>query len=127
MLVDSIFCTSHRKKPRTKASAWESGKNICMVRCNISQHRRSQDNLASSKYKKGDLVIIDDDGSALEVEIISPISARGFKVQDERIYDVKEITTGEERTISEDQILRLATPVDNSARLFSSAKPETKR
>ena len=83
--------------------------------------------MAFSKYKKGDLVIIDDDGSAVEVEIISAISARGFKVQDERIFDVKEIETGEKRTISEDQILRLATPVDNSAQLFSKSEPKSKR
>jgi hypothetical protein len=81
--------------------------------------------MTSLKYKKGDLVIIDDDGIALEVEIISPISARGFKVQEEQIYDAKEVTTGHKRTISEDQILRLATPVDNSAQLFS--KSTTKR
>ena len=83
--------------------------------------------MAFSKYKKGDLVIIDDDGSAVEVEIISAISARGFKVQDERIFDVKEIESGEKRTISEDQILRLATPVDNSAQLFSKSETKSKR
>ena len=83
--------------------------------------------MAFSKYKKGDLVIIDDDGSAVEVEIISAISARGFKVQDERIFDVREIETGEKRTISEDQILRLATPVDNSAQLFSKSETKSKR
>ena len=91
----------------------------------MHQEKAITDIMASSKYRKGDLVIIDDDGSALEVEIISTISARGFKVQDEKIYDVKEVTTGEKRTISEDQILRLATPVDNSAQLFS--KSESKR
>ena len=76
--------------------------------------------MTSSKYKKGDLVIIDDDGKALEVEIVSPISTRGYKVQ-EQIYDAKEVTTGQNRTISEDQILRHATPVDNSAQLFSKS------
>ena len=80
-----------------------------------------------SKYKKGDLVIVDDDGSALEVEIVSTISARGggfnSRVQggDEKLYDVKDVNTGEKRTVSEDEILRLATPVDNSAELFSNS------
>ena len=77
--------------------------------------------MTSSKYKKGDLVIMDDDGTALEVEIVSPISTRGFKAQVEHLYDAKEVSTGQKRTISEDQILRPATPVDNSAQLFSKS------
>jgi hypothetical protein len=90
-----------------------------------SDQRRNTIIMTSLKYKKGDLVIIDDYGTILEVEIISPISARGFKAQEEQIYDAKEVTTGQKRTISEDQILRLATPVDNSDQLFS--KSTTKR
>ncbi len=75
--------------------------------------------MASTKYKKGDLVIVDDDGKALEFEIITPLlSGRNMKVAGEACYEAKDITTGEKKTVSEDQILRLATPVDNSSELF---------
>ena len=42
----------------------------------------------------------------------------GKGLGDDLIYDAKRVTTGEKQTISEDEILRLATPVDNSAQLF---------
>jgi hypothetical protein len=75
--------------------------------------------LASFRFKKGDLVIIDDGGAPIEFEIISPLhTSKGKSPDDELFYDAKEVVSGEKRTISQDDILRLATPVDNSAQLF---------
>jgi hypothetical protein len=75
--------------------------------------------LASYRFKKGDLVIIDDDGTPIEFEIISPLHTNKSRSGDgELFYDAKEVVSGEKRTISQDDILRLATPVDNSAQLF---------
>lgn len=72
------------------------------------------------RFKKGDLVIIDDGGAPIEYEIITPLhtSNKGKAVSGELFYDAKEVVSGEKRTISEDDILRMATPVDNSAQLF---------
>jgi hypothetical protein len=74
--------------------------------------------LVSFRFKKGDLVIIDDDGTPTEFEIISPLQTQKSMPGAEFFYDAKEVVSGEKRTISEDDILRLATPVDNSAQLF---------
>lgn len=69
-------------------------------------------------------MIINDGGTPIEFEIIAPLqTSKGMKAGGERFYDAKEVVSGEKRTISEDDILRLATPVDNSAQLFS--KKET--
>ncbi|MHB8566281.1 MAG: hypothetical protein ACYC7D_00190 [Nitrososphaerales archaeon] len=74
----------------------------------------------TAKYKKGDLVLIDDAGRAREYEIMSHlVSNRSLKIRiGELCYEAKDVANGETRTISEDEILRLATPVDNSAQLF---------
>jgi hypothetical protein len=73
----------------------------------------------SFRFKKGDLVIIDDGGTPIEFEIIAPLHTnRGMPAGGELFYDAKEVISGEKRTISQDDILRLATPVDNSAQLF---------
>ena len=75
--------------------------------------------MVSFKFKKGDLVIVDIGGTPSEFEIISPLqTGRGKLSNSDFCYDAKEINTGEKRTIYEDEILRLATPVDNSAQLF---------
>jgi len=64
-------------------------------------------------------VIIDDGGTPIEFEIIAPLQTNKSKsVDGELFYDAKEVVSGEKRTISQDDILRLATPVDNSAQLF---------
>jgi len=64
-------------------------------------------------------VIIDDGGTAIEFEIVSPLQPRkGSRLDQELCYDAREVSSGESRTIYEDEILRLATPVDNSAQLF---------
>ncbi len=74
-----------------------------------------------AKYKKGDLVIIDISGKPTELEILSPLTSRkGSKYAGELCYEGREVLTGIKRTITEDEILRLATPVDNSAELFRS-------
>jgi len=75
--------------------------------------------LVSFRFKKGDFVIIDDGGTPIEFEIIAPLQTNKSKsVDGELFYDAKEVVSGEKRTISQDDILRLATPVDNSAQLF---------
>ena len=75
--------------------------------------------LVSFRFRKGDFVIIDDRGTPIEFEIIAPLQTnKGKPTNGEVFYDAKEVISGEKRTISEDEILRLATPVDNSAQLF---------
>ena len=75
--------------------------------------------MVSFKFKKGDLVIVDDGGTPIEFEIISPLQAgKGRSLGEDLIYDARKLSTGEKRTVSEDEILRLDTPVDNSAQLF---------
>lgn len=79
--------------------------------------------MVSFKFKKGDLVIVDDDGQPVEFEIIAPLhSSIGLGSGADFFYDAKAVATGERKTISEDAILRLATPVDNSAQLFRKEK-----
>ena len=75
--------------------------------------------MASFKFKKGDFVIVDDDGTPTEFEIVSPLpTGKGKRVEIDLCYDARDVNSGKKRTISEDDILRLATPVDNSAQLF---------
>lgn len=75
------------------------------------------------KYQKGALVIVNVAGKPKEYEIISHlVSNRNLKVKsDDLCYEARDISTGETKTIYEDEILRPATPVDNSARLFQRA------
>jgi hypothetical protein len=54
------------------------------------------------------------------------VSNRNLKVKsDDLCYEARDISSGETKTIYEDEILRLATPVDNSATLFQ--RPGTKK
>ena len=79
--------------------------------------------MASFKFKKGELVIVDDSGQPVEFEIISLLPTHGkLKSEIDLCYDARNVLTGKSKTISEDEILRLATPVDNSAQLFSKEK-----
>ena len=79
--------------------------------------------MASYKFKRGDLVIVDETGQPAEFEIVSPLrTGKGLGSSAEFYYDAKEISSGKRKTISEDEILRLATPVDNSAQLFKKEK-----
>jgi hypothetical protein len=84
--------------------------------------------MPSFKFKKGDLVIVDNDGRPSEFEIVSPLfTGRGKKPDSSSnsdvCYDAKDVNTGEKKTILQDEILRLATPVDNSAQLFRKKDP----
>ena len=75
--------------------------------------------MVSFKFKKGDKVIVNVNGDPVEFEIVSPLSAGNAKLfGTDLCYDAKEVVSGRSLTISEDDILRLATPVDNSAELF---------
>ena len=75
--------------------------------------------MVSYKFKRGDIVIVDEAGEPTIFEIISPLQAgKGRGLGEDLIYDARKVSTGEKSNISEDEILRLATPVDNSAQLF---------
>jgi hypothetical protein len=74
--------------------------------------------MASLRFKKGDLVMVDVDGKAVQFEIVGLLSHGKEMKSLELLYDAREISTGERRTVSQDEILRLATPIDNSAGLF---------
>lgn len=70
------------------------------------------------RFKKGDLVMVDENGKAIKYEIVSIIQGRKLKVAEEPIYEVKNSSTGERKTVSSEDILRLATPIDSSEDLF---------
>ena len=75
--------------------------------------------LTSFKFKKGDLVVINENGQATVYEIISSLAAnKNMKSGTDVCYDAKHVLTGKVTTIYQEEILRLATPVDNSAQLF---------
>ncbi|MGA2874565.1 MAG: hypothetical protein ABSE82_03405 [Nitrososphaerales archaeon] len=79
--------------------------------------------MVSFRFKKGDLVIVDDEGQPVVFEIASILpTSKVLKSGTDLFYDAKEIASGKRKTISEDEILRLATPVDNSAQLFKKEK-----
>ncbi len=84
----------------------------------------------ASRYKKGDLVIVDVAGKPVEFEITSHLisSNRDVRIRNEDVcYEARDVANGVTRTIYEDEILRLATPVDNSAQLFQRASTNTKK
>lgn len=81
--------------------------------------------MVSFKFKKGDKVIVNVNGAPVEFEIVSPLFTGNAKLLGTDLcYDAKEILSGMSRTISEDDILRLATPVDNSAELFQKEQKQ---
>lgn len=69
------------------------------------------------KFKKGDLVMVDENGKATKYEILSAFSSKKVKTQ-ESVYEARNVASGNKKTIVEEDILRLATPVDSSAELF---------
>lgn len=84
--------------------------------------------LTSFKFQKGDLVVIDEDGRATVYEIISSLAAnKSNKSGSDVCYDAKHVLSGKVRTIYQDEILRLATPVDNSAQLFKGENTSSSR
>ena len=79
--------------------------------------------MGSFKFRKGDLVVVDEAGTQAVFEILSiPVADKRIKSEEDVCYDAKEIVSGKTRTIFEEEILRLATPVDNSAHLFTREK-----
>ena len=67
-------------------------------------------------------MIVDDGGKPTEFEIIAPLPAS--KNGGDLCYDARDVTSGHSRMVSEDEILRLATPVDNSAQLFQKRQQQ---
>ncbi len=79
--------------------------------------------MATFKFKKGDLVLVDEDGAQAVFEILSsPVADKRIVADEDVCYDARQIVSGKTKTIFEDEILRLATPVDNSAHLFRKEK-----
>ena len=72
-----------------------------------------------AKFKKGDLVMVDENGKAIKYEILSVLSTRSVKSLGESCYEARHASKGNKKTIIEEDILRLATPVDSSAELFT--------
>ncbi|MHB1908667.1 MAG: hypothetical protein ACYCQJ_07310 [Nitrososphaerales archaeon] len=70
------------------------------------------------RFKKGDLVMVDEKGKAIKYEIVATIQGRKLKISEELLYEVKNPSTGERKTVSSEDILRLATPIDSSEDLF---------
>ncbi len=62
--------------------------------------------------------MVDENGKAIKYEILSVLSAKSSKSLGEFCYDARNAITGNKKTIVEEDILRLATPVDSSAELF---------
>ncbi|MDH2901524.1 MAG: hypothetical protein PXY39_11190 [archaeon] len=74
--------------------------------------------MPSVKFKKGDLVMVDENGRATKYEIISVVEPRRHLRDSEQLYEARNVTTGGMKTISQEDVLRRATPVDSSAELF---------
>jgi hypothetical protein len=72
------------------------------------------------KLKKGDLVMVDENGRATKYEIVSVVEARHRYKDAEQLYEARNVISGEMKTIDEEDILRRATPVDNAAGLFEN-------
>lgn len=71
-----------------------------------------------AKFKKGDWVLVEENGNATKYEIVSVLSSKSTKAVGESCYEARNSVTGNKKTIIEEDILRLATPVDSSADLF---------
>jgi hypothetical protein len=75
--------------------------------------------LAGQKFKKGDVILVDEKGKAVKYEILSVVASdRVQRMAGETCYEVRSTASGSRKTISDVDILRLASPVDNSADLF---------
>jgi hypothetical protein len=85
----------------------------------------SERKLSSTKFKKGEFVIVDEKGKATKYEIISVVQPRSrFSDPDEQLYEARNVTTGGTKTIAQEDVLRRATPVDSSAELFEQTGSE---
>jgi len=84
--------------------------------------------MKSLRFKKGDLVIVDDSGKPAQFEILTFLSSgKGARLSGEPCYEAKNVITGMKKTITEDEILRLATPVDDSSELFNAQPNRVKK
>jgi ribosomal 50S subunit-recycling heat shock protein len=91
-----------------------------------NQSSSGERELPSLKYKKGDLVMVDENGKATKYEIVSVVETRRHFKDSEQLYEAKNTTTGGMKTIAEEDVLRRATPVDSSAELFEKGQPRNK-
>lgn len=67
--------------------------------------------------------MVDEQGKAVKYEILSVLNARGSQWENEDLcYEAQNASTGARKTILQEDILRLATPIDSSEELFSSEK-----
>lgn len=79
--------------------------------------------MTSFKFRKGDLVVVDEEGTQTVFEILStPVADKRIKAEEDTCYDARQVVSGKTKTIFEDEILRLATPVDSSAQFFKNWK-----
>jgi len=79
------------------------------------------------RFRKGDLVIVDVAGKPTQFEILNLLSSRAGRrtvLAEDPCYEARNTVTGGRSTISEDEILRMATPVDNSSDLFGKSSNE---
>jgi hypothetical protein len=73
------------------------------------------------KYKRGDVVMVEESGKAIKYEILSVLSTRkGQGRSGDSCYEAQNSSTGARKTILQEDILRLATPIDSSEDLFRS-------
>ena len=63
--------------------------------------------------------MVDESGRAVKYEILSVLNARKGQM-DDLCYEARNASSGVRKTILQEDILRLATPIDNSEELFTS-------
>jgi hypothetical protein len=67
--------------------------------------------------------MVDESGKAVKYEILSVLNPnKGQRDMVDRCYEAKNVSSGSRKTILQDDILRLATPIDSSAELFTPDK-----
>jgi hypothetical protein len=71
-----------------------------------------------ANFKKGDLVMVDEFGKATKYEIMAILAPKSIKSLGDSCYEARNSLDGKTKMISEEDILRRATPVDSSAELF---------
>ena len=63
--------------------------------------------------------MVDEKGKAVKYEILTIVQTdKRLNRSGELLYEARNLVTGASRTIAQDEVLRRATPVDNSADLF---------
>lgn len=83
--------------------------------------------MSAPKFKKGDLVIVDEQGKPIKYEILSVVATeKRLKDVGEQLFEARNVATGATKTIAQDEILRRATPIDSSAELFGRVESKKK-